>query len=348
MSRPAMRLVPCDRDEADVTLLDPHAQATEQAQEASNALMAQPEDYLRFPWSALDAVLAGIPRGQLWYLCAFSGDGKTTFLTSVVLEWMAQGKTVYYMGLETTPAILRTHFACKTLGYDAGDLLSGAYLKWHNAAAVKSAVRAELRRMAVVEQAEERKLLISDAAYLDVATVRAEAALAVDAGAEILIVDHVDHLSGAGRLYDMSVAVNKALLDVARDYGLWVIAASQYNNDAVRGNRALRYMMPQPTYIYMGSHKRQYADGLIGLYRPLKVAGVDKSTLKAFRAGMGNTADILEPNTMAVGVMKHRLYGSREGSKIYLRVEHGRVLDANQALYTGKTQDHDGFRGVLL
>ena len=158
--------------------------------------------------------------------------------------------------------------------------------------------------------------------------------MAAAAGADVLVIDHVDHLDSAeSSLYHTSVAVNQALLLAAQEHGFRVLAATQFNNDVVRTNRILRYSAPQPNYIYMGGHKRQIASGMLGLYRPLKINGADKNTLAAFRDGNMETQDVLEPNTMAVSVLKHRLYGQREGQRIYLRIEHGRVLDANQDYY---------------
>jgi hypothetical protein len=145
---------------------------------------------------------------------------------------------------------------------------------------------------------------------------------------DVLIIDHVDHLEGSGKgLYEQSVYSMKTLLSVAQDYGLRVLAATQFNNEMIRGNRSGMHQAPQPGAVYMGGHKRQIATGMLGLYRPLKLNGVDEETLKAFNKGHGEPKDVCEPNTMAVSVMKHRLFGNREGQKCFLRVERGKVTD---------------------
>jgi hypothetical protein len=63
---------------------------------------------------------------------------------------------------------------------------------------------------------------------------------------------------------------------------------------------------------------------MIGLYRPL-MQNIPKELLAEVRAGRKEPREILEPNTMGVGVLKHRYYGNREGQRTALRLEHGRL-----------------------
>jgi len=138
--------------------------------------------------------------------------------------------------------------------------------------------------------------------------------------------------------------VNQAILTIAQEYGFLMMPATQLNNEAAKVNRIALHLPPQPQHVKMGGHKREIATWMLGLYRPLKVAGVEAKDLKAVNAGLKPARDILEPNTMGIVIMKHRFYGNREGSRIYLRVESGIVRDVNQAIYTPSPVSLDGFK----
>lgn len=314
---------------------NPAEEARTQVAEVFKSLRRKASDFFRMPWSALDELTGGLPPGDLWYFCAFSGHGKTMFLTSLVMEMIRREQKAYYMPLESSPMVIRTHLACKQHGYDAGDLLSGKYLEWPNHDAVRFQVAKTVNEMASGLTGAWNRLMISRVKYVDVPALKAAAKTAKDFGADVFIIDHVDHIQATAgvNLYEQSVQVNRALLEVAQEYGLRVLAATQLNNNAVRGNKALLHLPPQPDFVKMGGHKREVASGMLGIYRPLKIAGVDKGTMTAFNKGLLEPHQVLEPNTMAVVCMKHRLYGNREGQRVFLQVEHGRVLDANQDLY---------------
>lgn len=330
MSRNNLMLMPSDGDDADITIPDADEAAWLQAQEASDALSAKASDFFTMPWAPLAKMVGGIPKGDVWYAGGFSGDGKTAFFTSLAGELTDSGKRVYYVPTESPAKVIRTHFACKRLGYDAGDLLSGKYLEWINAKDVRAEVRAEVKRLAMPDESGKRRLWIGADGFISSLRLLAEGAHAAQLGADVFIVDHIDHVEGSGRsMYESSVQANGTLLKIAQDYGLVVFAATQFNLEAVRGNRIMRYLAPQPNYVYMGNHKRHIASGMLGLYRCLKLTGLDPDLLKAFNQGSSTVQakDILEPSTMAISLMKHRLYGNREGQKVMLHVQNGRVME---------------------
>ncbi len=94
--------------------------AASQTKSAIRLLDRTAADFMRMPWVALDSIVGGMAAGDIWFLGGFSGDGKTTALTSAVDCWYEGGKRIYYLGLESRPNILKTHWACKRLGLDAG------------------------------------------------------------------------------------------------------------------------------------------------------------------------------------------------------------------------------------
>jgi len=330
-----MQLVrePGEEPEQSPQVVHPHDNALEHAKDALGAIAREASEYLHMPWPELDGLVGGIAPADLWYINAFSGDGKTTFLTSLVLDGIKHSQwRVYYLGLESRPKVIMTHFACARLGMSAADLLSGAARQWPNYDAIRAALVDELRRM--VDDASYGDVpYISKAKTLSAATVRSEARIANEIGANVLVVDHVDHIAGSARsLMDESTAVNDALLEASQEFGFVTLASGQLNLDAIRGDRALRYTAPRENFIKFGNKKREVASGMLGLYRPLALNGVPKDDMAKFRAGDLEPRHVCEPNTMGVVCMKHRLYGSREGQRVYLGVRDGRIVPRPSSL----------------
>ena len=138
---------PEERDEvgeANQARKDRLVQNIEQVGDAEGVLELQGDAFLRLPYPTLNAVVGGLAPSDIWFVAAFSGRGKTTLLTSIVDEYIAAGRTVYLMGLESQPKEIRTHLACRHLtrqwyashgregaAVDGGDVLSGALHDTH-------------------------------------------------------------------------------------------------------------------------------------------------------------------------------------------------------------------------
>lgn len=330
------------QDEFDI---DPSVQVSTETGEAIADLYRPAEAYHRMPWASLDKAMGGMPGGEICFVVAFSSNGKTMFLTSFLNETFDHTeKKIYYMGLESKPKTLRTHWACKRLGYDAGALFSGDFLTWPNAQEVRRLVDEEIHSQNKGEKFE--RVRFCPTPYIDATKIKRAAEAAAEFDADIFIIDHVDHIEGSkgSNHYAQSREVNQAILNVAQEYGFLMLPASQLNNEAAKGNRLALCLPPQPQHVKMGGHKREIATWMMGLYRPLKIAGVPANDLKAVNAGLLPASKVCEPHTMAVVDMKHRFYGNREGQRIYLKVEHGKVMDADQSLYTMQTVSSDGMR----
>lgn len=323
----------------------PHVQVGHEIREAVEDLYREPADYHHLPWPALDKAIGGMPGGEICFIVAFSSNGKTLFLTSMLNALFDKTeKRIYYMGLESRPKTLRTHWACKRLGYDAGDFFSGKFLDWPDHAHIRAQLNDEVNSQS--EGEKMKRVRFCPAPYIDAKNITKAADQAARFGADIFIIDHVDHIDGqsGSNHYAQSREVNQAILNIAQDYGFLMLPASQLNNEAVKGNKIALHLPPQPQHVKMGGHKREIATWMLGLYRPLKVAGVPASDLKAVNAGLKRSSEICEPHTMAVVDMKHRFYGQREGERIYLKVERGKVMDADQTLYTQRTVTSEGLR----
>lgn len=310
--------------------------ASRQIAEAVLHLDRDLDTLVTWPYPELDALTGPMGEGEVWFVPAFSGLGKTTFMTSTIEAWRQQGLRQYIMPLELQPKRFRTYLACHQVGTHPGDALSGLLRKDPSRRVERENVREAL--YAQSKPAFEDMVKISEQRAIDIRGLEAGLKEAKAFGANVVIVDHIDHIEGDGAngLYAASKEVNHGALRMAQDNGLLCVFTSQLNMDISRGDRLAKYAPPMPHQVQFPSVKLQVATGMIGLYRPLRDL-VDGETsdeyakaLKAARAGAVDAPDMLEPNTMGVVAMKLRNYGQHDGRKIRLAFEHGRVLPLSE------------------
>jgi hypothetical protein len=234
---------------------------------------------------------------------------------------------VYYLGLESPGHELRTIWACMRLDIHPGDVLTGEFLNWPNASAVRKAIEAEIE-VHVQNSLDTERIFISPEPTITAGRIEAAFAEAAEYGSDVLIIDHIDHIEGGdgSNLWAESVAVVKTVLRLAQEYQIRVLAATQFNNEAVKGDPLAVYRAPQPHHVYMGGHKRHVASGMLGLFRPLRT-DISPDELKSVKLGTMEAWRLLEPETMGVVAMKHRQYGARERHVCKLRVERGRIIE---------------------
>lgn len=324
--------------------LTPMQEAHEQVKGVYDDLAREPEDFLRWPWADLDAMTGGLADGTVWFVCAFSGAGKTTFVTSAVNAWLDQGRRVYVLPLETQPKDFRLTLACQRIGLHPGDVTSGALAR-----RLKSADPAE--RLAAESAREEIAEVVADMAsgtigprlripkgvdFIDTRKLEWAVVEAAGMGADVLIADHIDHIGDGGTggsLYEESVRVNKKALALAQKHNVALLLTSQCNNEIAGGHdRLARYQPPRETHVLMGGHKRQVATGMIGLFRRIRPRASHeteedyKALLERVRKGQAQAVEVLDPTVMGVVQMKDRNYG-RDGRWCFLSYEHGRVGD---------------------
>jgi KaiC/GvpD/RAD55 family RecA-like ATPase len=313
---------------------DPHAKRrphplsvmADQVGSALHDVSLEAEHYGHFPWPSLDAVVSGLPPGAVWFVAGFSGNGKTTFLTSLCYEWVTQGVGVYYLGLESPGEEIRERFACHELGVHFGELRTGQIAERGDAETEKR-VRAALTRQ--MENRARFPLFVGGEAFLDVRTlIDACEEAQQECHASVIVIDHIDHIRSleSRNGYEESVRVSQAILEIAKRTGLRFLVATQTNNKAFGRDRLAVYRAPQPDDVKNGGHKREIAHGMLGLYRPIR-DDVTKDEIKAVREDRAEPSTILEPNTMGVVCMKHRYLGAHEGRRIKLHVDRGRVVE---------------------
>jgi len=319
-------------EEDDLPLVHPVVIASDQVVEAMNALDRHPSTFVRWPFSELDALTGPMAPGNVWFACAASGGGKTTFISSVIDRWRVAGKRSYVMPLETRPNEFRTYLACMAAGVHPGDALSGQLASLPNYRALRDQLRSEL--MAQTKSPYVEQVMVSAQRAINLAGLEHGLKEAKAFQADIVIVDHIDHIAGGNgaNLYAEAKAVNDGALRMAQDNGLLLLFTSQLNMAASKGDYLAKYMPPRTEHVAFGTLKQRNATGMIGLFRPLRKSLPGESedeyvkALRSARSGMGTVTDVLEPNTMGVVAMKLRNYGAREGQKAYLGVEHGKAL----------------------
>jgi KaiC/GvpD/RAD55 family RecA-like ATPase len=303
---------------------------------AKDNLYRPDSDWLAWPWPDLTALCGRMKPRDVWFVCAFSGNGKTLFVSSAIREWTRAGVKTYVLPLENTADDFRLYMACQSVGIDPGVVNGGGLLD------LPPALREEWERKIDAElsrQAEDRAareaLKVKGVDEINLSRLTMAAEEAAEWNARVLIVDHIDHIEGGdgSSLHAESVRVNKAAKQLAKKHDLIFLFTSQMNNESVKSgrDRLAQYGPPMPHHVFMGGHKRQIATGMIGLHRKLRDR-LDTETEKEYAAALTQSrkGDVppmgaLAPNVMAATAMKLRNFGAREGNRCFLSVEHGIV-----------------------
>jgi KaiC/GvpD/RAD55 family RecA-like ATPase len=295
-----------------------------QVDRAVAEIYRDPRDYLALPWPSVHDLVGGVAPGTLGFLVGFSGNGKTSLLMSLTDLLLQENKTVYYVGLESAPDIIRTHLACLRLNLHPGDVLSGKLKTgdpdWPK---YRLALLAELEKQKF--QREHNRLLCSDEAHVDLTGLADVAADAARANADLLIVDHIDHVGGEAS-YEENVAAVRLLLSLALKHRLRVLAASQLNQSVTQGDRLAQFRPPSPGAVKMGGHKREVAHYMLAVYRPIR-KDATADDLRAVREDRADVSHLLAPRTMGVACLKNRFYGDREGRRCRLHIQAGQVRE---------------------
>ncbi len=301
----------------------------DQINAAEDSLYAAPEDFLHLPWDGVEGLVGGIGRGNVWFVGGFSGNGKTTLLMNLTNEWLRDDLTVYYLGTETRPNELRTKLACLRVGVYAGDVLSGALLGRDDWPDTRARLVADIKSQGTL--AKGNRFLVCPVDRVDASDLTGAYHDAAIQMADVLIIDHIDHIThggGKGGFEDARMLAH-LVLDLAQSTGVPTIVATQFNNEGLKGDRLGQYQPPQPHHVFMGGSKRQIAWGMLGLYRPIR-DDLSADDLKSARAGLIEPPQFLEPNCLGVTCMKNRNYGSREGKRARLTFDHGVLRDQTE------------------
>ena len=293
-----------------------------QVDEAKSLLTRDASSVLTYPIQTLANLRGGWMPGEVDVLAAASNSGKTTLLSTLARKWVEQKRRVFYAGFELPAANLRLQWAAHQAGCLPGDIVSGAYLLRPDAEQIRERVTAAL------EVQEERVdfLRCADADFVDVASLRAMGEEAAAWGAEVFVIDHIDHVSGSGDLHAQSRQVVSMVLELAKRTGVRYLVATQLNQQGLAQDFLRSHRPVREEYIKQGGHKKEVATFMLGLARAIR-PDVSPDDIKAVRDRRAGIETIEEPYTSQVNVMKHRHYGDRVGKVRKLAWERGEYTD---------------------
>jgi replicative DNA helicase len=329
----------------DEVALDP---ATEQFGRAHAEIFAPPAIVVEFPYASLHREVDRLMSGQLVFVMANTGQGKTTFLLDVMDRWAEAGVRIDYLGTEQEPFELITKWACLRVDVHPGIAISKSWDAHHHGTEWQARVAAEVPRLEL-QYGEQVKF--SPDKFITLAKIEQAARKAQSRGGHVLFVDHIDRvdIGPKAEVGDLTKLIRR-LKELGRDHKLLMVVASQMNRDARKADRLGAYRAPQLHQMQGSAAKEHEADVALGLWRPLRqqlpteTPAEFKATMAAAKAGHIQVSDVTEKNTMAVVLLKHRIFGERDGNRCKLHVRHGRISEIPERDRHSTT--YDGVRQV--
>lgn len=276
---------------------------------------------LRWLWPSLQSLIGPLLPGWTVAIGARPQCGKTTLLLTQALAWASSGHPVCVIGTETDPGVLRVQLAALSLGLPVGAAMTGE-LDTVQMARIKNAV------MEMATDQSEDLIIADQQSGRTLADVLYWIHYAADRGAEAVIFDHLHELDLTGsrdHTNDLGEAVKRiGAATVERQVVLMM--AAQFN----RGQGAdplLLHEVPTET-MFRGTDVIQHkAVVSLQLWRPLR-PGVTNEQKRCFREQrpldgqvmVPTLDDLVQPETMALKVAKHRYRNSAWGQIRRLRI----------------------------
>lgn len=304
------------------------ALAEDQVITALDALSLEPQQTIRFTPAVLHRIVRPLAKGSFVVVAANTGIGKTPFLLSTVDDLVQAGHKVAYMGLEQKPHELRIAHACLRAEVPRAVAVENSWREHPDGDAMLQRVKRELRDQAI--GALKDKLLFLPHETVSEKTLRDAAALAGDWGADVFVVDHINHQDGDGSYAEFR-RLCQLSKKIAERHAFVNISAAQINREALRGgHRLTRYQPMQLHQIQGGGPIEQNAVLVLNLYRPIIKAppkSRDEALVKQAMQGAIEPTLVLRPNRLGVVVLKHRVRGELEGQRCILEYDTGRFVD---------------------
>lgn len=325
----------------------------EQTDGASAQVFSARERSIVPPWPSLADLIGGpFLRGDVWYIVGYSGDGKTTLALNLTREWLGRDKAVWYLGLESRPEELRVKFAAMAIGLHPGRANTGQLTREEMVA-----LQAELSAQSVAHQDGEGPLsglYFSPVRFVDADSLIEDAQIAREEhGCDVFVIDHIDHVStDGGDGMRGQYRIRDALKRMAERWPMLYLCMSQTNMKALAGSPIDRYAPVRDDHVWFPAVKRQIANGMMGVYRPLRTCPTDPvqreqwlKHVKAARSGQLEPRHVTSRNTMAINLMKSRDFGEHlTKPPVRLYVHNGHVRErysSDDVQETIAMADHD-------
>lgn len=289
---------------------------------------------IRWPFASIDHMAGVLVPKRLYYVAAFPGNGKTSFLSSCYAKWIEDGFRVTYLPLESDPQETVTRVACARAGVNPDDALS---LRLRLAAEAGDPVAAQKRH----DLAVAFRLLLEDKELWELFRIEPTMVLTPDTFAgvrdavkamesDILLVDHIDNSEADETRPQPEIQVSNKLqtmaLQIARELKIPVVLATQLNSTKTHGDRLAHYRPPVMDWLYNKGKKEQLAAVCLGLFRPMR-DGLTEDEMDAARRGTLAAHRVAKPNTMGVVLMKGRFSGGMKDNVVELAYRNGRLSD---------------------
>lgn len=318
--------------------------------EAVDLQDVDPSDLLQWPWPSLHELAGVLVPRRVYYVAAFPGNGKTSFLAQCFTEWLKKGHRVTYLPLESDPSETMARVACARAGVSADDALS---LRLRiRADAGDHAAQADMARLH-----EAYTVLRKDDDFLNQFRIDPTDTLSpkrfrqvIDAVAamesDVLIVDHVDHAEADADDFSPEIKVSNQIqqmaLQAARNLSIPVVLATQLNSSRTGGDRLAHYRAPLMDWLWNKGKKEQIAAVCLGLYRPMDPDKAEE--ISKVRNGLADPSSVAKPNRMGVAGMKLRFGGDRKERSVELHYEHGRLSELEISQQWSDAQRTHGIR----
>lgn len=208
----------------------------------------------------LDRITAGLHSSDLIIIAARPGLGKTSLCLNIAQHVaIRKRKTVGIFSLEMSKEMLVKRLLCSEARIDAHRINTG-YLN-----------REDWSRLSRASgDLSDTKIFIDDTSSITVPEVRSKARrLSLEHGLDLLIVDYLQLMSGAGPRYENRTQeisqISRGLKGIAKDLNIPVIAVSQLSR-AIESRRGEEHL-PQLSDLRESGSIEQDADVVIFIYR---------------------------------------------------------------------------------
>ncbi|GAB1345049.1 hypothetical protein MASR1M101_41760 [Gemmatimonas sp.] len=320
---------------------DPELVAMRGLEEARELSEIPDERLVRWPLKHLNNLTGPLVPGRVAYVGGYSGGGKTTFMRNIIWRWiMEHGLRVRYLPLESSVKEVMTGFACFKAGVDPDEALSYRLRDRADAGDTRAQVQRDELRCAY-------ELLLRDKYFLERLRIEpmdtlspkrfADAIQSTKAmGADVVVVDHVDHSEGDAGDYSPQIQVSNRIqmmaLSGAKETGIPFVLTSQLNSKLAGPDPLARMRPPRPEYLWNRGSKEMIGAIIIGLHRAIDPYA-DFSLMKKVSKGEAEPWKVALQNTMAVSEMKLRFGRGTPTSTIYLDLTHGVLTDRSRDVF---------------
>lgn len=299
---------------------------------AFHGICAIPDGF-RWPWVGIDSQLGLLPMGELAVVLGQTGNGKTTF-TSSLLNRLSTVPTLVF-ATETPAERYLTQLASRRANLHPDLVVQG---QWGRAGFRMDAPTARQRYAEALSQLEAAPLTIAPELSLKASAMQTALVRACDRATDtpqVVIVDHFQAIQ-----HDLADGVKgtqetlNVLHQFAYDHYLTLIVTNQAH---LKGNG----VTPKPHHCidtagnFGGQTLMQYAAQVIGLHRVLvgehNGVAVTGKFVQEFERGGGNVRELYDRSRVAVDLCKVRYDGGGVvGSEVRLKYVNGAYKDIEE------------------